>query len=815
MIFHNFIFVVLGVAAVKGVSATAPVESAASQVVTPADALYAAPDVSGDSLFSRQADPFASSAAVAIPAAESEARREPADYVDLFIGSSNSRWMLGPYAQVPFGMVQLGPDNQGDVWMGGYEYSIANVSGFSHLHAWTMGGLMMMPTTADLALGNPSPDAPYQGANAGYHSRIFKEREKASPGYYSVYLYDHRVEAELTATTRCGVHRYTFPSCAEARVVIDLLFPTEWDYGFELRDACITRVGDSWVEGYADCQSGPWSRWNCYKLHFVIRFSRPFLRLDGWRDGVVTEAIDSIRGSGDMGAYALFSTAEGEQVTVCTGLSLVSIAQARLNMERELEPLGYDFDRVHAAARATWNELLGRIEVSGGSERDRVKFYTNLYRAYAGKQTWNDVDGTYVDAAEQVQTLGHGNMYGGDAFWNSYWNLNGLWSLASPRIVDDWVTTQLEMFRHTGWTCKGPAGIEYSGIMEGSHEIALMVAACQKGIRGDGEAIYEAVHKNVTVPGGDHPAGGVAGNPLLDVYDRFGYMPSEYGVVSKTLDYAFDDWCVAQLARTLGKRREAARLEKRAQNYRNVFHPRSRYVVRRDSTGRWDAEFDRFSNAGFIEGNSWQYSFYVPHDVPGLVKLIGRDEFNRRLEEGFEKSEKHRFAAHVFDRTMGQSAEFYINHGNEVNMCAAYLFNYSGKPWLAQRWSRAILDAFYGDTPYHGWEGDEDEGQLGAWYVMSALGLFEMNGGCDADPAFDLGSPLFEKATLRLDPDYYAGGTFVIEAQGNSQENVYVQRAYLNGRRLREPRIRFSDVVAGGRLVLEMGPAPARDCYAD
>lgn len=448
--------------------------------------------------------------------------------------------MLGPYAQAPFGMVQLGPDNQGDVWMGGYEYSIHNVSGFSHLHAWTMGGLMIMPTTADLAIGNPSTDSPYRGANAGYHSRILKESETASPGYYSVYLYDHAVRAELTATTRCGVHRYTFPERNESRILIDLLFPTEWDYGFRVRDARIARVSDTELEGYADCQSGPWSWWNEYRLHFVIRFSRPFRRLDGWNEGRIEEDIREITGKGDTGAYALFTTTEGERITVCTGLSLVSIDQARLNMQTELGPLGYDFDRTARATREQWNELLGRVEVTGGSERDRVKFYTNLYRAYAGKQTWNDVDGSYVDAEEHVRRVERGNMYGGDAFWNTYWNLNGLWSILSPRIVDDWVTTQLEMFRHTGWTCKGPAGLEYSGIMEGSHETALLVAACQKGIRSDREAVYEAVHKNVTVPGINHPGGGNAGNPLLDVYDRFGYMPQEYGVVSKTLDYAYD-----------------------------------------------------------------------------------------------------------------------------------------------------------------------------------------------------------------------------------------------------------------------------------
>lgn len=734
--------------------------------------------------------------------------KEPVDYVNPFIGTSNSRWMLGPYAQMPFGMVQLGPDNQGNVWMGGYEYAINSVSGFSHIHAWTMGGLMLMPTTADLALTNPSTDSPYKGANAGYHSRILKETEKASPGYYSVYLYDHEVKAELSATTRCGIHRYTFPERIESRILVDLLFSTEWDYGFTVQDASISKVSSTEIEGYADCQSGPWSRFNNYKLHFVIRFSKPFRQLNGWNENEQTDDILSIEGKNDIGVYAIFTTEKDEEIVVSTGLSLVSIEQARLNMEYELGSFNYDFDRVAENARKVWNDLLGKIQVESENEQDKIKFYTNLYRSYAGKQTWNDVNGKYVDACENIRQLDKGNMYGGDAFWNTYWNLNGLWSVITPSIIDDWVTTQLEMFKHTGWTSKGPTGIEYSGIMEGSHETALMVAAYQKGIRKDGEAIYEAVRKNVTEPGISHPCKGRTGNPLLDIYDRFGYMPEEYGVISKTLDYAYDDWCVSQLGKALGKKKEAERLRLRSMNYKNAFHPEQKIVMRRDSNGIWDRNFDVFSNVGFIEGNSWQYSWYVPHDITGLIEFVGKDLFNNRLEEGFNKSEKHKFAAHVFDRTMGQSAEFYINHGNEVNMCTPFLFNYSGKPWLAQKWTRAILNSFYGASPYHGWEGDEDEGQMGGWFVMSSLGLFEMDGGVSNQPTFDLVGPLFDRITIHLDKTYYTGETFIIEAKNNSLENIYIQKAELNGKKLNQPRIPFSAIVAGGKLVLEMGNQP-------
>lgn len=738
------------------------------------------------------------------------AEKKPVEYVDCFIGTSNSRWMLGPYAQVPFGMVQLGPDNQGDKWMGGYEYAINSVSGFSHLHAWTMGGLMMMPTTADLALSNPGCDSPYKGANAGYHSRILKESEIAKPGYYAVELYDHKVKVEITTTTHCGFQKYTFPASKESRILIDLLFPTEWDYGFKVNDAKITKVSNTEIEGYADCISGNWSSFNDYKLHFVIRFSRPFIQFHGIQDGHQIPNITSIEGKGDVGAYVVYQTEEGDEVMVQTALSLVDMDGARRNLSTEMDAFHWNFDQCVTQASNDWSELLGRIAVEGDNEEDKTKFYTNLYRSYCGKQTWNDVDGRYRDACENIRQLNKGEaVYGGDAFWNSYWNLNGLWSIITPQIVDNFVTTQLEMFKHTGWTSKGPAGIEYSDIMEGSHEIALMIAAYQKGIRKDGDAIYEAAYKMATTPGQAFECGGGVGQHDLEYYNRLGYMPSEIGVVSKTLDYAYDDFCIAQLAKSLGKKKDAVFFEKRSKNYKNVFHPEYKYVVTRDSLGNWDEDFDKFSNKGFIEGNSWQYSWYVPHDTKCLIEILGGESLaSERLVDGFEKSRIYNFAAHVFDRTLGQSAEFYINQGNEVNMSSPFIFNYLHQPWLCQQYTREILDRFYGSTPYHGWEGDEDEGQLGSWFVMTALGFFEMNGGVTANPYLEITSPLFKKTTITLDNKYYKGVSFSIEAANNSPENIYIQRATLNGVELKEPRIPFSAVVNGGVLVLDMGDTP-------
>ncbi|UNY97836.1 GH92 family glycosyl hydrolase [Zhouia spongiae] len=732
--------------------------------------------------------------------------KTPSEYVDVFMGTSNSRWMLGPYATVPFGMIQLGPDNQGNQWMGGYEYAINSVSGFSHIHAWTMAGLRMMPTTADLVIEDRPVDAPYKGANAGYHSRILKESEKGSPGYYSVYLYDHDVKAEITATTRCGFQKYTFPEKKESRILIDLLIPSE--YGMKINDARITKVSNTEIEGYADCVS---SWWNNYKLHFVLQFSKPFKIMNGWNEGKEQDDITEITGKNDIGAYVIYETEKDEEILVRSGISMVNIDQARLNLETEITiPFGWDFNAVVNNAQEAWNKILKRINVAGGTEEDKIKFYTNLYRAYAAKQTWNDVNGKYMDPCENEQESAKGvAMYGGDAFWNSFWNLNGLWSLVTPDITKNWVNTQLELYEKTGWTGKGPTGLEYSGIMEGSHEMALMLSAYQKGIyTEDPGKLYEAMKKNVTVSGINHECGGHAGNPGLDNYIKYGYMPMDKGVTNKTLDYAFDDWCVAQMAKAAGYRKDYKYFIKRSENYKNSFHPEYRFIVPKDSKGKWKENFSAFDNYSFIEGNSWQYSLYVPHDIPGVIDLIGKDLFNQRLEEGFKKSKEHKYAAHALDRTGGRKSEYYINHGNQVNMQAAWLFNYSGKPWLTQKYTRDIMETYYGSTPYHGWEGDEDEGQMGAWFVMSSMGLFEMNGGGDADPVLDISSPLFDKIVIKLDENYYPGNEFVIETLNNSKKNIYIQSATLNDRALRSCRIKYKDLVKGGKLVLIMGDRP-------
>jgi predicted alpha-1,2-mannosidase len=753
-------------------------------------------------------------------------QKQAVDYADPLMGTSESRWMLNPGATLPFGMVQLAPDNQSQGGKGGYEYTIGSIFGFSHIHAWTMSGLSVMPAKGRLQPGIfPHADVSLSidSRAAGHRSRIDKDTEEARPGYYKVDLVDFDITTELTSTTRCGFFRFTFPETNEGHVYFNLQFPQE--YLSKVVDARITRISDTEIEGYSQ-QLGPLKIWsphatefNDYTVHFVIRFNKPFKLFGGWaeeeipedvRDIKVKKDVTEIVGKGDVGAYVDFETREGEVVLMQTAISLVSIDQARINLETELmDPFGWDFPAVQENARLVWNELLGKIEVEGGTETDKKKFYTNLYRSYVARTIWSDVNGKYRDPCENVKTLEDPDspMLGSDAFWNTFWNLNQLWTLVNPDIASMWVKSLLQMYRDGGWLSRGPAGIEYSSIMVASHSIPLIVSAWQKGIRDfDVETAWEAMLHQQTTPGQKkYPCGGAVGNIELEPYLKLGYVPIEYRFVSNTLEYAYDDWCVSQMAASLGKSDAYATFIKRAHNYRNMFDPETKYMRPRYEDGSWRKEFDPISSPRneFVEGNSWQYTFFVPHDVGGLVNLMGKEEFNLRLNEGFEKSVEANFNA-----TGNRMSAYYINHGNQPNMQAAYLFNYSGKPWLTQKWAREIMSRYYVASPLHGWLGDEDEGQMGAWYVMSAMGLFQTNGGASVKPFYEIGSPIFRKITIHLDPDYYPGKTFVIRARKVSADNQYIQTASLNGENLSKPWFYHDQLVKGGKLVLKMGDQP-------
>jgi predicted alpha-1,2-mannosidase len=724
--------------------------------------------------------------------------KEPVDYVNPFLGTSGNRWMLFPGPCLPFGMVKLSPDNTDDYAMdAGYEYKINSIAGFGHVHSWMMGSFLVMPATGKIEIVPGTREDP----DAGYRSRINHDTELATPGYYSVLLEDYGIKAELTATTRCGFQRYTFPKAETCHILFDLQVPEEDKP--TITEASVKKVSDREIEGFVSRVAG----WNEYTLYFVARFNQPFKTFGGWQGTDIFDEKDSIyiNKDADIGAFLRFSLDNDTVVLVKTAISYVSADQARINMETELDKFGWDFDAVHENARDVWNALLGKIRVEGGSETDKMKFYTNLYRSYSARTIYSDANGAYTDMCEKVQHLANpaSPVLGSDALWMTFWNLNQLWGLITPDVSEKWVNSLLEIYDRGGWLSNGPGGIEYSSIMVAEHEIPLIVGTWQKGIRNfDVEKAYKAMKEIQTNPSRPHECGGYVGNRNIIPYMDMGFVPSDEGPVSNTLEYAFDDWCVAQLARSLGKMDDYRYFMKRAQNYRNVFDHSTGYMRPKYAGGPWLEEFvpvkgaigkeDNFGTRDFVEANAWQYTWFVPHDLKGLIDLMGIDEFNTRLEEGFNKSRP------IFTSE-------YVNHSNQPNMQAAWLFNYSGKPWLTQYWVREILDNYYGTDPFNGYPGDEDEGQMGAWYVMSALGLFEMDGGASVEPVYELSGPIFRKATIKLDQNYYKGSELIIEAKNSSSENRYIQSVSFNGEELNKFWIKHSDLVKGGKLVLIMG----------
>ncbi len=744
------------------------------------------------------------------------AQQMPADYVDPLIGSHESRWINFPGPTRPFGMVKLSPDNQELGWKAGYEYDVNSLAGFSHLHSWTMAGLLTMPVTGELKTIPGTEKDP----DIGYRSRFSHENETAEVGYYAVQLDDYNIKAELTSTKRAGFHRYTFPNADDAKVLVDLLTPSE--YGYEISYTHFKKVSDTEVEGLSYQQALRKANYNEYILHFVIRFNRPFESMNGWVKEEITENSEFLSsgfGHNDTGAFFKFNTEEGEEILMQIGISLVSVEQARLNLETEMDPFDWDFDAVVHDSKKEWNELLSAIEVTTSDEKLKTKFYTNMYRAYAGRTTWNDVNGKYMDMYEKVQTLPEGTeaIYGSDGFWISIWNLNQVWSLATPKIANNWVNSMLEMYDKGGWLPRGPTGIEYSAIMVASHQNALLTNAYHKGIRNyDVDKMYAAILKQQKEQGHAHDAGGYVGNRNLKDYMELGYVPDDNGPVSNTLAYAFDDWTVAQMAKALGKDKDYKTFTKRAFNYKNVYDSTVQYMRRKNRDGTW-ADFEPFGHvawlgSGWVEGNAWQYTYFVPHDLSGLIGLMGKDEFNNRLEEGFKTSAEHNFnSEHLGANSLAGMGVLPVNHGNQPNMQAAYLFNHSKKPWLTQKWANEIMDKYYGSTPKDGWLGDEDQGQMGAWFVMSSMGLFEMDGGTSERPIYEIGTPKFEKVTINLDPDYYKGGTFTIEASKVSDKNIYIQSATLNGKPLNKPWFYHDELVNGGSLVLKMGAKPNKN----
>lgn len=632
-------------------------------------------------------------------------------------------------------------------------------------------------------------------------------------GYYKVDLTDYQIKAELTATSRCGFQRYTYPQDKDARVMIDLKIPSEYDY--QIVEGSVKQTGARRIEGFSkQLSKNVWSADadQNYTIYFVIEFNKDIKKFGGWHDHTLWETDTmTARYPHRFGCYAEFDTTDHPEVMVRSGISYVDMAGASNNLSNEItEPFGWNFEAVRKHQSDSWNNILNRVRIYSNDYREKVRFYTNLYRAFC-RNTFSDADRRWVDAAGNIQKLDDPDAValGCDAFWNTFWNLNQVWNLIAPEWSSRWVKSQLAMYDANGWLAKGPSGMKYIPVMVGEHEIPLLVSTYQMGIRNyDAEKMFRAIVKMQTTPA-QRVANGFAGNRDLETYLQHQYVPADKGRFSNTLEYSYDDWTVSQLAKALGKEEYYRTFSDRGNWWKNAINPATGYAQMRYSNGEWEKNFDPFksgANHHYVEGNAWQLTFFVPQDVPALTEFIGKERFIDRLSWGFKASEPWRYNA-----PGDQYWDFPVVQGNQQSMHFAFLFNWAGQPWQTQRWSRSIIDRYYGFDTSNAYLGDEDQGQMSAWFVMAALGLFQTDGGCNAEPVYELGSPLFEKIKIDLGKHFGRGKQFIIKASNTSRENKYIQSAKLNGKKLNSFKFPAKELLKGGTLELEMGNRPNKN----
>jgi len=752
---------------------------------------------------------------------------DPVEYVDPQIGSVHGRWFFYTPAARPFGMAKLAPHTNAYGSMGswlpcGYDDRHSSIEGFGHFHEFQVGGLVIMPTTGELKTVPGTLEDP----DAGYRSRFSKDDELAVPGYYSVLLSDYGIRSELTASDRAGFHRHTFPASESSHIIIDI--GHKQGESSDVTEAFLTKIGERELEGYIItnpeyikfCDPG-----NRVKMYFVIRLNKTPDAYGSFIDDSVKEG-DSETKDTSNGMYLTFSTSEGEQIEIMAGLSYTSTENARLNLVSELS--GRDFEEVRKDAHDRWKEMLSVIKVEGGLEADRVKFYTGLYHALLGRGLASDINGQYPrndGSAGQIpldeNEIPEYHHYNTDGIWGGFWNLGQLWALAYPDYLSDYMQSNLDFSEETGWLHDGVAAGAHANGVQTNFNGLMLAATYNCGIRDfDIEKAYAAAFKNET---GYRGRDFGSGKYDLHYFVNNGYIHSYDTTISNgwvfnfgtshTLEFCFSSFAVAEFAKSLGKEDDYKQLMRQANAYKLLFDPETKYIRPRNPDGSFIDNFDPMEPwRGFQEGNAFQYTWYVPHDPAGIFDLVGIDLVNERLEMMFMEARKSIFGGGKEIDSFSGLEKLY-NHGNQPCLHHAWLFNYSGKPWLTQKWTRMICNEFYGTEPLHGYGfgQDEDQGQLGAWYVMASMGLFDVSGHAFAEPVFQMGSPLFDKITVKLDPKYYDGKELVVRTVNNSPQNIYVQTASFNDESLGKFWIERNRLVQGGELVLEMGPEPLID----
>ncbi|MCY1719426.1 GH92 family glycosyl hydrolase [Prolixibacteraceae bacterium Z1-6] len=731
------------------------------------------------------------------------------DFVDPFIGTDYHGHTF-PGAALPGGMVQLSPDNGTENWdwSSGYHYSDNSLMGFSHLHRSGMGAgdwgdILLMPTTGKLQVVPGSKENP----DEGYRSRFSHDNETASPGYYSVYLDDYSVEAELTVTDRSGFHRYTFSKAGPSHIVLDAGHGIRNAYR---RNSEVKIVSDTEIVGHR-YSHGFVKHKNVY---FCARFSRPFDTSGTWNDDNIKTGSKEDSGS-YVGAFVNYKTAENETIEVKVGISYTSIEQARLNLDTEIP--GWNFDEVQQNAKQKWNNVLSKIEIEVPEANDelynrnkKITFYTALYHAMLFPATYSDVDGKYMGLDNQVHIAEDFTYLSDFSLWDTHRAAMPLHTIVDPVRSINSIRTMLAQYEQGGWLpTPQQFGNSYTNDMIGDHPVAAIVDAYKKGIDDfDAEEAYAAVRKNaMEIPPSNHQSRGRIG---LDYYKEYNYIPYNKvrESVSRTLEYAYNDWCVAQFADALGKAGDRDLFLKRAANYKNIIDRETGFACPKDDKGKWLTPFNpTFVGHGderhYTEANAWQYTWFVPHDVQGLIEMEGgKEPFLNKLDSLFTISSEVQETTSDVTGLIGQYA-----HGNEPSHHTLYLYNYAGEPWKTQAMARRVMDELYHTGP-DGLCGNEDMGQMSAWYVLSSMGFYPVAPGQNV---YNIGSSGFCKVTIHLDKEYYNADVFSIEAENNSKNNRYIQSATINGATLNQAWFNHKEISNGSKICFRMGAEPNKN----
>ncbi len=733
--------------------------------------------------------------------------------VNPLIGSGGGGFAQGNVtvsAAAPFGMVKVGPDTQGKLGrMGfshcaGYWYEDKLIEGFSHTHmegtgVADYGNILLMPTAG---MDETKTD------EKGYGSPFSHDEEIAKPGYYAVTLKKYNIRAELTATEHAAVHRYTFSADAKEKAFV-LIDPSHaLGGGFSKGVKIEINPEKNEISGYGINAGDFVGSGRAFTVYFSAVFNKTVKAYGIFESNKLfasQKKYEKKENKIRAGAYLQFDLSSGEPVVEArVGISYVSVEQARLNREAELK--NKKFDDVKKETQDAWEKALNVIEVAGGTEKQKTMFYTALYHAMLMPTLFTDVNGKYAGLDDKVHDAKNFKYYTDFSLWDTYRTLHALLELIMPDIQRDMLVTLVTMLKEGGNLPRWPLAATETSSMVGSPADIVLTESYLKGIRGfDVNAAYEGMKQQANAP----PPPGAKGSGRDDISEciKYMYCPADKvgGSVSKTQEYAYADFAIAKLAKALGKQKDYEEFMQRSKWYKNLWDAQTQFFRGKTSGGKW-ADEGKFAPAdplqpNYVEGNAWQYLFFAPHDVPGLISLFGsKDAFLKKLDEFFESSVKFPAKIMKSGKTNIAMPDFYYWHGNEPDMHASYMYALAGMPAQGAKWIRWVMDTKYTDGP-DGVPGNDDGGTMSAWYVFSAMGIYPLAG----TDIYLIGSPVFEKSTVHLK----SGKNFIITASGASAENMFVQSATLNGKLLNVPWFKHSDISGGGTLALKMGASPS------